>query len=384
MKDTIQVLRDFHPAMFIETEGPLVSLYLSTHPHSANDQQDRLMFKNLVGDAEALLREGYEKNAYQGILENLKAIEVDADRDIWRFRTEGLAVLLDDKAAYLYFLDYAVEEKVVVAESFHIKPLIRNFQYGAHYYALALSVDEFVLYYGDTHRLDEVVLPEDVKTKFSEVYDDFDSGTNSRAMSYGGPDPNYYGQGSKSDLVGIDREKFFRYVDKAVHDLVGDKQGCPLILVALPQNQAHFRELATIPTLLSQGIEKPFESLPLPELIREASAIITEKQKEKVAAQVNQFTEALSKQEASADLRTIGFALVERKVKALFVEEEKSLFGTFDMETGAVEVFDDTAVGLDDLTDDFAQICYLQDGEVYILDREFMPSDTGVAALFRY
>lgn len=384
MKNTIQVLDEFRSDLWGEKEAPLVSIYLTTHPHNSDKQQDRLAFKNLINEAEKYLSQEFSSRDYSPILDTLNAIEQDADRDIWRYTKEGLAILIEGRQAYIYHLDYPVENEVFVADSFHIKPLIRNFQYGAHYYVLALSAAEFSLYYGDFNSLEREELPEGVESELTKVFPDFDKGSASGGMTYGGSDPNYYGQGSKKDMAAKDTERFFRYVDKTVNDLIGNKITCPLILVALPQNQAAFREISSIATLLDESIEKPFDSMTMDEVQAAAAYIITDIQKSYIKELLELFGKAQAADRASADLRTIAFALIERKVAALFVDKDIVLRGNFDKTSGAIELTAKGTVGFDDLTDDFAQYTYMQNGEVYILDHEDMPSDTGVAALFRY
>lgn len=384
MKNTIHVLNEFDPTLFSEKKVPMVSIYVTTHPHNADKQQDRLAFKNLINEAEKYLTQHFSTREHAGILDNLNAIEQDVDRDIWRHTKEGLAVLADDQGAYIYHLDYPVENEVFVADSFHIKPLIRNFQYGAHYFVLALSAAEFSLYSGDFDTLEKVELPDGIESEFTKAFPDFDSGSASGGMSYGGSDPNFYGQGSKKDMALKDAEKFFRYVDGAVNDLIGGKTSCPLILVALSQNQALFREITGIATLLEEGIEKPFESMPFEEVRERSTRIITDIQKSYIAELLDLYGQAHANGRASTDLRTIGFALIERKVAALFVDKDTVLRGHFDRMTGAIDLMEKATVGFDDLTDDFAQITYLQNGEVYIVESENMPEDAAVAALFRY
>ena len=58
--------------------------------------------------------------------------------------------------------------------------------------------------------------------------------------------------------------------------------------------------------------------------------------------------------------------------------------GDVDVESGFLRRHGEACVRSDDLTDDFAQATYLQGGDVYVLEKDQMPGDTGVAALYRY
>ena len=83
----------------------------------------------------------------------------------------------------------------------------------------------------------------------------------------------------------------------------------------------------------------------------------------------------------------IGLALVERKVRALFVAEGAYIPGGFDEETGEVFLFEREPHGRfqgPELADAFARAALAQDAEVFELAPEKIPGDSGMAALYRY
>lgn len=384
MNDRIQILTDFKPEMFKEVDAPLVSIYMPTALFATDNQKNLLTYRNLVTDAEMALAKAYSRRDYSDIIEALNLLYEDGNRDVWKYAKKGMAVLTDGSKVYVYHLDYLVESIAVVFDAYHILPLIRNFQYGAHYYLLALASDSFTLYRGDFESLQEVTLPKDVKKRFDELFPDFDNQSSVKPGSYGGPDPHYYGQNSKSDVIGREIEKFFRYVGQVITEHFVEPCKYPIILVSLTQHQTAFRELTSIPTLVEQGIEKPFESMSEAEVLAHARAIILDIQESAVASLVERFGADQAKGLASGDPATIAKALVERKVWALFVEEDKYLAGSFDAVTGALLPPVEGESNIDGLIDDFARSTYLQGGDVYVVEPGLMPSQTGVAAFFRY
>ena len=84
----------------------------------------------------------------------------------------------------------------------------------------------------------------------------------------------------------------------------------------------------------------------------------------------------------STDLSAIGLALVERKVRALFVAEGAYIPGGFDEETGEVFLFEREPHGRfqgPELADAFARAALAQDAEVFELAPEKIPGDSGMA-----
>lgn len=376
---------DFDPTMFIEAEPPLASIYLRTHRHSPENQQDPIRFRQLLTQIRQSLEKGYDKRRAASLLLQLEALADDPGRSLWRRSLkDGLAVLADKKNIRIYLTDYPVDSFAVVADSFHIKPLIRNFQYGAHYYLLALSMDRLKLYCGDFQDLEELSFPDGVKTRFDELYDDLDKPSSVSTGSFGGAETLYYGYGSKNDTTDKNIEKYFRHVDDIVRRHFVDEHPLPLILTSLKQHQPIFRSISSIPTLLEKGIEKPAESMNDEELLQAATTIICSLQETTIQELLEKYDLAQSKEQGSSDLSTIARALAEEKVATLFVQEEKFIPGRFNAQTGAISYKNIDDPRINDLTDDFAQATYLQGGEVYVLNQEMMPSDTGIAAIFRY
>lgn len=384
MKTDISVLTEFDPTLFSCKEAPLVSLYMPTHRHAPENQQDPIRYKNLMTEVENLLELNYDRNQYEGIMAALRSIEEHRDSGIWRNAKDGLAILASNEKASIYKLDYPVDEFVSVTDSYHIKPLIRNFQFGSHYYLIALSADDFALYEGDFHTIEKLKMPEGVETRFSEVFDDFDNTLLGLGGTHGSHAPSYHRYGDKSEVIEKETIKHFRYASKIIEEHFASKHRCPFILVSLPEHQNAFREVSSIPTLLDESIEKPFYSMDEKEVLEEATSIIEGIQKARIAERTDRLGSEISQGRASTDPREVAHALAERKVETLFIERGELVPGTFDPETGSLSYGADALDASDDLTDDFAQAAYLQGGDVYVLDADRMPSDTGVAALFRY
>jgi len=78
------------------------------------------------------------------------------DRDFWNLTQDGLAVLAAPGLFLVYRLQRRVPELVVVADTFHIKPLMRILQSADRYQVLGLNRREIKLYEGNRDVLDEI------------------------------------------------------------------------------------------------------------------------------------------------------------------------------------------------------------------------------------
>lgn len=82
----------------------------------------------------------------------------------------SLAVLAGNDRTYIYRLGYEAGPLAFVGERFYVKPLLKNFQFGSHYFLLGLSADRFAFVHGDFGSLERVELPRDVLDAFSEEF----------------------------------------------------------------------------------------------------------------------------------------------------------------------------------------------------------------------
>lgn len=401
LRDSIHSLNAFDPSIYERTQAPCVSIYLPT-PHKdremRRDEWVTIEFKDLRNEAERTLAESYDKSAYKGIVEKMDYLLDHPDDTIWLSAKRGLAFLIDNERANVYNLSFAPESAVVVGDEFFIKPLLMNAEYEMDYYLLLLNSGNFGLLRGNYDHAHWVELPDDVKSEFTELYpleEVDDRPTDVGALDYysleGHLSP-FHGYKSRNDVTKEHKEKFFRYVDKALNDKILRNDPTPVILVTLPEHEHLFRSLATFPTLMDESILKDPCTISGADLRDGAVKIIEAKRGASIKELTDRYELDVSKDRASDDPVKIGHALYQKDVDILFVEKGKGLPGTFDATTGEVDCDPATNPTDDqqldpaspDIANAFAQAALKQGGKVIVLPAADMPAENGVAAIYRY
>jgi hypothetical protein len=135
-------------------EPPCLSLYQPTHRRHPENQQDPIRFRNLVREMDASLRRKYPAAEARRLLEPFEALAEDAA--FWNHTLDGLAVLGGPGLFRVIRLQRPVPEIVVVADSFHAKPLRRFLQSVDRYQVLGVSLQAIRLFEGNRDALDEV------------------------------------------------------------------------------------------------------------------------------------------------------------------------------------------------------------------------------------
>lgn len=379
-----QIVHHFPNEIIYQEEGPLISLYQPTHRHFPENKKDPIVFKNLLRDIENSLSQKYEKEFISSILQPLQ--ELEQDTNFWNNTSDGIAVLASKDTSIVYNLQSPVQEFAAVANSFHIKPLIKAFQSIENYHLLGLSRDKFTLYQGNRFGFSEVALPADTPRTLEEVLGKQLTDPYLSHGSYGGTgsQPMYHGHGDVKQEIDNDTEKFFRYVDHFVMENFSKPSKLPLILVSLTEHQTEFKHISNNRYLIEAGINNSYDSLKMDELTSKALEIIKPINDKKIQKLVESFKEAETKSFGSSDLAQVAEATFNSRVETLLIEENRIVPGGIDYNTGKLEFGDINDPECGDILDDIAELVLLRKGKVVILPKDKMPNQTGVSAIYRY
>lgn len=375
---------DYAAGLLDAHEPPCISLYQPTHRHLPENEQDPIRFRNLIKALEESLRQKYATHEIQPLLEPFLAL-ADA-HDFWNHTLDGLAVLGAPGMFRVYRLRRPVAELVVVADSFHTKPLMRILQSADRYQILGLSRQEIKLFEGNRDALDEIEPDRRVPRTMIEALGEELTEPHLTVRSYGGVGgPRmYHGQGGKKDEVDIDAERFFRAVDRGVLEHHSRPSDLPLLLAALPENQSIFRRVSHNPFLVAEGVNIHPDALPIDALRDLAWRVVEPQYLARLAELVEKFEGARSKGLGADELAQVVKAAEAGRVATLLIEADREVPGRIDAATGQIE-FDNLAnPGVDDVLDDLGALVLKKGGYIVIVPAERMPTETGIAAIYRY
>jgi hypothetical protein len=379
--------KDAAAGLWDECTPPCLSLYQPTHRDHPDNQQDPIRFRNLVRTLGESLPQQCTEEEIQYLLAPL--LELAERHDFWNCTHDGLAVLRDRNLFRVYKLQRPVAELAVVADSFHTKPLLRILQSADRYQVLAVNRHEVKLYEGNRDVLDEIDLAEGVPPTLTEALGEELTDPRQTVSAYGGSgggqSPMHHGHGGKKDEVDSDAERFFRAVDRAILEHHSKPSGLPLILAALPEHHHVFHRVSHNPFLIAESLDVHPDSLSSTgELRQRIWKIIEPRYVARLVGLVDTFSSTMPKGLADDDLAQVARAAVGGRVATLLIEACREIPGRIDASTGELE-FDDLAhPELDDVLDDLGALALRMGGEVVIVPSERMPTDTGIAAIYRY
>ena len=362
--------------------SPCASLYVPTNPTGREGESDPLRFRNLVDEAEPLLR-----NQLRRSVEAREFLtpwrELISDVDFWHDRSDGLAAFLSPDLSRQFRLPLNFEPQVFVGSRFVIRPLLPLLTQDDRFLLLTLSQHRVRLLEGNRFRLKTRETP-GLPAKM-EVVIATDQGR--KQMHIGGSDPThrhsaiYHGHGGKPDARKDEIEGFFRTIDAALHPVLRDEQA-PLIIAGVGSMLAMYREVNSHPRLAEQQLEANCDRLTEPELHRRVWPIMQEILVNDRRRQMREAYAAADPTQCVRDVRVIVPAADHGRVELLLGAADARLSGRYEASPGGGSVrIDDEPK--DDLVDRAAAHTLRHRGKVFVVDREEIPGCGDLAAVLR-
>lgn len=357
-------------------QEPCLSLYMPTHRTHPENLQDSIRFKNLTKELEESLLLKYSAGEVKKYLEPFDAL--GNDEFFWNHTSEGLAVFSASDLLKVVGLKEPVDELAMVADSFHTKPLRQYLQSVDHYYLLGLSLNEFRLFEGNRHSLIQVEMADDSPKEIKEALVDDSAEKHSTVATYGG-------HGSNKDEAGNEAEQFFRTVANHIYENYSKPTGWPLILAALPEHHSLFQKVNKNPMLLSENLAINPTSVSTDKLKTMAWEIMEPEYILKLNHMVDRYEQAKANGKGSDDYKEVAAAAVEGRVDTLIIEADRMIAVRItNLVTGNTQNKDLQNPKVDDLLDDMGELVVKMGGQVMVLPAEIMPTETGLAAIYRY
>ena len=340
-----------------------ITVILKTHRTFPDNNQDAILLKNLIKDAENRLLAENSSREVQELIDKLNTLANSIDH---RQNQESLILFVSNDVVDFVRLPIPVESRVVVDNTFATRDLIRGLHARAGYYVLVLSKDEARLIEASN---DKVV---------QEFGDDF-------------PFKNEFSQVSKSELSDAGRlrnlsAEFFNRVDKAVNQIRKDNP-MPVLVASDQQNYHEYMKIADEPkTILdfflngNKQTEKDFN------IVSEAWNIVKEDVTKRNNERKADLQKAVSANKFLSDTNEIYQAIKQGKVQTLFVEQ--GLFQPAIMENDQITyVTDEDRNGkdvIDDIYDELIEMNLKHGGDVVFLPKGELNKFSGFAGITRY
>ncbi|PPK99116.1 hypothetical protein SAMN05444682_11529 [Parapedobacter indicus] len=368
-------------------EGPVFSVYMPTHRTHPDNAQDPEMFRKLVEQFDSIKAEYIRDKGIQSIFSNFEALA--DDYRFWQHTKDGLAVFATRDSFDVYRLHTPVQPLAIAADSAHTKPLLKYLQSSDRYHVLVLSTNTAQLFEGDRYQLDEINLsqeevPESMIDALDHELRDLHATLAAYHTATGEKWDVAQNHGLKKTDVDNDIEQFFRAVDRGVMARYSTPTRLPLILASLPEHQHLFRRLSRNRQLLEEGIKINAAALPKEALRDAAWQVFEPYYNKRLNHIIGEYRQATTKGMGADQLEEVVKDAFDGKVATLLLEENRIIRGRIVDRDNVQYDTDETLGAVDDVLDDLAELVLRQGGEVWVIPKDKMPSETGAASINRF
>lgn len=363
--------------------SPSISIFLPTHRAGRETQQDPIRFKNLLRDAEKqFLDSGMGPREVDALLKPAQALLDDSN--FWNHQSEGLAVFMTSDEFHCFPLPFIVEERLVVAQSYYVTPVLPLFTNNGHYYILAISQNEVRLFEGTRYGVGQIALPDGIAANMEEALR-LDGPQKTLQMHSGGGGGMFHGQGPGDEEQKIWIEQYLNLVDTSLKEIFRE-QNAPLILAGVDYLLPMYRKVSEYQNIMEEGITGNPDHLRPEELQEQAWRIVETYFQQETKKTVEQYRQLADTEKATDNVEEIVAAAVNGRVDKLILSVENQIWGAFNPKDGKVIRSPEGQSKKYNLALlDFTAMNTLQNGgTVCALSQDEMPTDSPIAAVFRY
>jgi len=316
-------------------EENCVSIILNTHRTRPENEKDPILLKNLIKKAENRLLDKTTKKEAKQIIENINTLSEKIDHSM---NLDSLLLFANKNIAEFVRLPVAVEDRLLIDDSFATRDIIRAMHMETNYYILLLSQQK-------------VRLIEAFNDKFVEEVSSNFPIENTELFST-----------SKMELSNASRQtnlvaEFFNRVDKELNNAL--KSNPLKVLICTEEGNYHeYLKIADRKDIFfNTFLNKNRVDHTNISIVQDAWQLVKEIKIKENNSRIIELKKAKGKNYIYSDVNDIWKALQQGKIRTLFIE--KGLFSPAKIENNTIELIDnktDSKGFVDDIYDEMIDL----------------------------
>ena len=281
-RPAVSIIMPFEPKMSLKTE-------LTQSLKTASDKVEQELLENYSGEMSSL------------VMQKLRAIIKGLN---FNTHKKSIAIYVSPVFEKVLYLDLAVEEKIIVDESFEIRDLVYSKKQLHKYLVLLLSRKESRMYLGNSNTFVRIVstTPESVYAYVNEVPERV---------------ANFSDTSERKEII---MEKFLHYIDNAL-DIILNAYHLPLFVLGTKRILGHFKSITKHNGAVIEYVHGNYEEATLPALKEILEPHISDWREVKQKDLLNQLEEAAGKKKLAVGMRDVWREAMSHKGRLLLVEK---------------------------------------------------------------
>jgi hypothetical protein len=376
LEDDLKTLSDTQKAICL-------SIYIPTHESGmeVNENMDRTAFKNEV---QALRRklEGYDFD--KGYIEELlsPAMQLIDNLMFWKDLSLGLAVFI--KAGFFKYFRLPVSFSAfsVISSRFVISPIVPAFILKNSFCILSINKYEFKLFSSNKSEIKEIEIEEDLRKKAEEAL---------MPVDYLNDFHEPLTENRQSQVMQKTKEKgdvnipaFFKSIDDIVSLKLKDMGEPLLVLAGLKEWQGDYRKLSRYKNIYEQAYDHNTQYISPRELHEHVIEIVRPYLEKPLQEALVTYRQLAGSGKTSYNINNIIFDAKAGRVDTLFISKDAYLWGKYDEKKNELLVEDGPDLENYCLLNDAMVSAINNKGKIFMLEKNQMPENSSIVAVFRY
>ncbi len=351
---------------------------MPTHRSGRETLQGPIRLRNLVNTArEELSGADVDETVIANLVAPLESL-VDDD-EFWQHTADGLAVFSAPGRFEHYRVSLPVNEEVVVAASFRVRPVLPAMSRDETFFVLSLSQNTVQLFEATRSAMTMLDLGS-MATSMDEALALEDPEAQLQSHSTGGGGEEFHGHGAGDELDKAATQRFLRAVDRGVRERLGDARG-PLVLACVEYYLPLFQSVTHYPNVLDAAVTGNPEHRSPTELHADALQLIEQSDDH---PGIDRHRAGISAGTSVSEIAEVVTRAHEGRVDTLLVTDVPAVWGRVAADTGSVTTSPGASIDDEDLIDRAVFDTLAAGGDVFVTDVATLGTDTGVAATLRY
>jgi hypothetical protein len=346
---------------------PAISIVMPFEPKMRTKTELAYSLQMAVDKVEQQLVENYPDEIVMLVMQKLRALIKGLNFSTYK---KSIAVYVSPVFEKLLYLDIAVEEKVIVDESFEIRDLVYCKKQMHKYLVLLLSGSEVRIFLGNADSFVRILsnTPGSVSACMNDVAESV---------------ANFSDLSARKEIM---MHKLLHHIDNSLN-IILHAYPLPLFVLGNERILGHFRKITKHKGSVTEFIEGNYENATIPEIARKLEPFIADWKKVIQKDLLNQLEEAAGKNKLAVGMREVWREAMRQKGRLLLVEKNYMYAAergsTDEIIYKAIEPYNRFSY-IKDAVDDVIEKVLENGGDVEFVDTDFLKDYHHIALLQYY
>ncbi len=344
-----------------QTNYPNVSILLTTHRTVPDSNQDAMLLKKLLKEAEIRLVAEFKKREIRKLIEKLNKTVKSIDI---RHNLDGLAIFVNNNFEKVVRLPFPVKDRVIIDEHFATRDLIRAINRGINYYTLSVSAGFVRLF-------------EAYRDKFQEITEG--------GFPYANPYPRGSNLEESTSIKEARLREFFNMVDKSFTN-IDNQHPMQLVIAGVERNIALYREVSGLTDKIITTIEGNYDNASPHDLAAIIWPEVKNTMAEKRRQVIKKLDEATGRKKLVTGIEEVWKLAGQDRGELLVVEEDYQQAARISGNGNSITLINDRGVpgATDDLVDEIAEKVVSTGGSVVFTENGSLHNYNHIALILKY